>query len=133
VDFDTMLAEADILSIHVHLTESTRHIIDRDALSRMKDGVVLINTSRGALIDEDAFLEALRSGKVAAAGVDTINGEWNENIQDHPLVAYARDHDNLLISPHVGGITYEAQEMAYARAAEHLHGYLKSLTPEDLE
>jgi len=126
VDFDTLLRESDILSIHIHLTEENRGLIGREAFSKMKNGIVLINTSRGAIIDEEAFLEALESGKVGAAGLDVISGEWRSDLADHPLIRYAREHDNLLISPHVGGVAFEAQVMATGFAAKKLADYLRS-------
>jgi D-3-phosphoglycerate dehydrogenase len=127
VDFHTLLSESDILSIHIHLTEKTRKLINQDAFAKMRDGIVLINTSRGAIIDETAFLEALESGRVSAAGIDIIDGEWNPDLFSHPLIAYARSHDNLLITPHVGGVTYEAQTMAYTKTADKLYEYLAAL------
>ena len=111
VDFDTLLRQSDILSIHIHLTEKNKHLINADAFSKMKSQAVLINTSRGAIIDEQALLNALRSNKIAGAGLDVITGEWNENLEQHPLIRYAKTHENLLISPHIGGVTYESQKM----------------------
>lgn len=111
VDFDTLLARSDVLSIHIHLTEENRGLISREAFAKMKPGIVIINTSRGAIIDEDAFVEALESGGVAGAGLDVIHGEWRDDLADHPLIRYAREHDNLVIVPHLGGVTYEAQDM----------------------
>ncbi|MBA7568370.1 Hydroxypyruvate reductase [subsurface metagenome] len=125
VDFDTLLEEADILSIHIHLSPDTRGLIGAKAFAKMKQGIVIINTSRGAIIDEQAFLEALETGKVAAAGLDVIEGEWCRDLADHPLIRYAREHDNLLISPHVGGVTFESQAKAYARAATKLADFFK--------
>ena len=127
VDMDTLLGKSDVLSIHIHLTEDNRGIMDRMAFSKMKPGVVLINTSRGAVIDEPALVEALESGIVGAAGLDVITGEWEENLADHPLIRYASVNDNLLISPHLGGVTYESQEMAYNRTAFHLASYLAKI------
>ena len=109
VSFDELLERSDVISIHVHLDESTKNMIDDSAFAKMKDGVFIINTARGAIIDEDALLRALTSGKVAGAGLDVINGEWMENIGEHPLIKYAGTHDNLLISPHTGGTCFEAQ------------------------
>ena len=104
VDFDTLLRESDVLSIHVHLTDETRGLISKEAFAKMKDGVVIINTSRGAIIDEQAFLEALKSSKVSAAGLDVIEGEWMEDISKHPLVQYAQEHDTVLIIGHQADI-----------------------------
>ncbi len=125
VDFDTLLRESDVISIHVHLNDETRGLISRAAFDGMKDGVVLINTSRGALIDEEAFLENLESGKVAAAGLDVIDGEWMENVGRHPLVQYAQKHDNLLITSHIGGATYESIVDARVFLAKRLAEYIE--------
>ncbi|MFB0564468.1 MAG: NAD(P)-dependent oxidoreductase [Candidatus Aminicenantaceae bacterium] len=125
VDFDTLLSESDVLTIHIHLTEKNRGILSREAFRNMKQGVVIINTSRGALIDEEALLEALESGKVAAAGLDVIQGEWDHNLVDHPLIKYAREHDNLIITPHIGGATVESIIDARIYVAQKLAYYIK--------
>lgn len=94
----------------------------------MKPGAVLINTSRGAIIDESAFLHALESGQLAGAGVDVIEGEWNDDLSRHPLIRYANDHQNLVISPHIGGVTFESQRMAYDHTARKLLNYLSTIS-----
>ena len=127
VDFDTLLSESDVISIHIHLDDSTAGLISREAFAKMKDGVVLINTSRGAIIDEEAFLEALESGKVGAAGIDVIHGEWMEDITKHPLVQYTQTHDNLVISPHIGGSTVESIAGARRFMAKKLADYLSTV------
>ena len=127
VDFDTLLAESDVLSLHIHLTPETQGIIGAAEFGKMKDGVVLINTSRGALIDEEAFVAALESGKVAAAGLDVIHGEWNEDISRHPLIRYAASHSNLIITPHIGGSTWESNRDARLFTARKLIRYMKSV------
>ncbi|MDF2721306.1 MAG: putative D-isomer specific 2-hydroxyacid dehydrogenase NAD-binding [Paenibacillus sp.] len=125
VSFDELLARADVVSVHVHLTPDTTKLLDRDAFARMKDGVYILNTSRGAIIDEAALLEALQSGKVAGAGLDVIDGEWSEDVSSHPLVAYSRSNGNVLISPHIGGVTLESQTLAYRRTVDKLLDYLR--------
>jgi D-3-phosphoglycerate dehydrogenase len=124
-DMETLLAQSDVISIHVHLTQQTRGMISRDAFAKMKHGVVLINTSRGAIIDEAALLEALQSGKVAAAGLDVIDGEWMKDITQHPLVRYAQQHNNLVITPHVGGATVESIGDARIFMAKKLAEYIQ--------
>jgi len=124
VSFERLLRDSDILTIHIHLTDQNRGLIGRDALAAMKPGSILINTSRGAIIDEAALIDALENGPLAAAGLDVIEGEWREDMTDHPLMVYARTHHNLIITPHVGGVTYEAQEMAYEATAQNLADYL---------
>jgi D-3-phosphoglycerate dehydrogenase len=120
VDFDTLLRESDVLTIHVHLTPENVKLIGRDAFAKMKPGLILVNTSRGGIIDEAAFLAALDSGRVGAAGLDVVDGEWREDLAEHPLIRYARVHDNLVISPHVGGVTREAQALVMAFVADRM-------------
>jgi D-3-phosphoglycerate dehydrogenase len=125
VDFDTLFRESDVVSIHVHLTDANRKLVNRDALLKMKRGSIIINTSRGAVIDEPALLDALNSGHLAGAGLDVIEGEWEPNIRDHPLLRYLREHDNVVITPHIGGVTHESQRMAFAHTVKKLKDYLQ--------
>jgi len=127
VDFDTLLRESDVICLHVHLRENTRNLLSREAFARMKDGVVIINTSRGGLIDEQAFLEALESGKVAAAGVDVLcETDWMDDVTRHPLVKYAQKHDNLVIVPHIGGSCVESIAGARIFMAQKLADYIRN-------
>lgn len=100
---DAVMEESDFVSVHVHLTDETTGLIGRPELGRMKAGAVLVNTSRGAIVDEAGLLEALESGRLGAAGLDVLSGE--PDTADDPLVKYARNHDNLLITPHIGGFS----------------------------
>jgi D-3-phosphoglycerate dehydrogenase len=129
VDFETLLRESDVLSIHIHLTERNLNLLDREAIFCMKKGAILINTSRGAIIDETALLEALETGHLAGAGLDVIDGEWEPNIEQHPLLAYARQHQNLVVTPHIGGVTIESQRMAFARTVQKLADFLTTQGP----
>jgi D-3-phosphoglycerate dehydrogenase len=122
---EKLLPQADVVSIHVHLTDETRGMIGCEQFSSMKRGAVLINTSRGAIVDEAALLEALQSGKLLGAGLDVIDGEWRPDIAQHPLIQYASKHQNLVISPHIGGVTFESQRMAYARTVEMILNFLR--------
>lgn len=127
VDFSTLLRESDILSIHIHLTPENKGLFNADAFSLMKPGAVLLNTSRGAIIDEMALLAALEGGHLSGAGLDVINGEWDNDLNDHPLIAYARYHQNLVISPHTGGSTFESQRDTLEFTAHKLANYLRQL------
>jgi D-3-phosphoglycerate dehydrogenase / 2-oxoglutarate reductase len=120
VDFDSLLRRADVVTLHIHLTEANRGFFNRDVIRRMKPGSILINTSRGAIVDEAAVIEALESGTLGAYGTDVIDGEWRDDLNQHPLIRYARDHDNVVITPHIGGVTYEAQAMACGHIADML-------------
>jgi D-3-phosphoglycerate dehydrogenase / 2-oxoglutarate reductase len=123
VDFERLITTADIISLHVHLREDTFHIINRDAIARMKPGVILINTARGDLIDEEAMVDALQSGHIGAAGIDVVHNEWDPNLQRRLLLEYARSHDNLVLTPHVGGATLESITGARVFVAEKLSEY----------
>ncbi len=116
-----LLEASDVVSVHAPLNEQTRHLLGPEAFRRLKPGAVLVNTSRGAVVDEQALLAALERGQVAAAGLDVLEGE--PNIARHPLVRYARTHTNLIITPHLGGCTPEALRPVLAcscrRIADH--------------
>lgn len=119
VSMETLLEKADIVSLHCPLTAETRHLISHDAFARMKDGVILINTARGAVVDTDALLAALESGKVAGAGLDVF--------PDEPHVPAALlQHDRVVCTPHIGTNTSLTRcEMAQAcsrQILDVLHG-----------
>jgi len=124
VDFNTLLAESDILSVHIHLNDETRNMFSDQTFSKMKNGAIIINTSRGAIIDEQALLRSLESGKIGGAGLDVIHGEWDTDLQKHPLIQYANFHTNLIISPHIGGSTTESIEGARIFTARKLANHL---------
>lgn len=102
---DDIIEKSDFITIHTPLTEETRALIDAEALSRMKDGVFLICTARGGIIDEKALLDALNSGKVAGAALDVFGVEppVNQELINHP---------NVIATPHMAGQTSEAQRRA---------------------
>lgn len=93
--FDELLAEADVLSLNVPLNEKTRHMIDAKALAKCKKGVVIINTARGAVIDEAALVEALESGHVGSAGLDV----FEEEPKIHPGLV---KNERVMLLPHMG-------------------------------
>ena len=124
VGFETLLRESDALSLHIHLTRDTQGIIGRKQIARMKPGAVIINTARGALIDEDALVDALESGHLGGFGADTICDEWDERLSEHRLIRYAATHRNAVITPHMGGSTYESNRDARLFTAKKLAAYL---------
>lgn len=99
---DEILSNSDIISLHVPALPSTYHMINRSSIAKMKDGVCLVNTARGPLVDTDALVEALNSGKIAAAALDTYEQE------PVPPDALLLRCNNLITTPHIGGETYEA-------------------------
>ncbi len=112
VDLDTLLRESDYITVHMPLTDQTRYMIDEAALAKTKKGVRLFNCARGGIIKESALVAALKSGHVAAAGLDVY--------EDEPLPA---DHElrrlpNVTLTPHLGASTAEAQESVGIEIAE---------------
>lgn len=105
-----LLACSDVVTIHASLSDSTRGLIGRHELATMKPGALLINTSRGEIVDDAALLELLASGHLGGAALDVLRGENAGGVAELPLVAYARTHAELLITPHIGGCTYESME-----------------------
>lgn len=126
VGLDDLLRRADVVTIHVHLTPSTDGLIGRDAFAKMKRNAILLNTSRGRIVDETALLEALRDQQIAGAGLDVVDGEWlsRDALFNHPLIAYSRAHENLLIVPHIGGATTESIYGARVFMARKIADYL---------
>lgn len=98
-DLDSLLATSDIVSIHVPLLESTRHMFNEETFAKMKDGTLLVNTARGGIVDLDALLKAVDSGKLMGAAMDTVEGEPLQ--ADHPALS----HEKIIITPHGGGNT----------------------------
>lgn len=107
----SLLGQSDIVSLHVPLLKETRHMISSREFGYFKTGAVLINTSRGAIIDSESLLIALQTKKLSAAALDVLDDEGLVIQQGrHLLLDYAKDHDNLLITPHIGGATFESVE-----------------------
>ena len=112
VALDTLLAEADVISLNLALNDETRGIIDAERIARMRPGVILINTARGALVDEAALIAALRSGRIGRAGLDVFHAE--PLASDHPLARL----DNVTISAHAAFRTLEASMTLMRRAID---------------
>ncbi|MDS0281423.1 hydroxyacid dehydrogenase [Haloarcula onubensis] len=110
-DFRELFARSDAVSIHAPLTPETRHVVSTDELTALGERGVLINTARGPIVDEEALLEALDSGALGGAGLDTFEEE--PPAEDHPLFG----RDDVLLTPHVGGVTEEALARMSQRAA----------------
>ena len=118
VSFDEVLSRSDVISIHCPLTDQTRGLVDREAFSKMKDGVIIINTARGAIIDEEALVDALKSGKVYAAGLDVVDGEPVH--EKKPIF----DCDNATITAHIAWAPEEARFRTIRIATENLRNYI---------
>ena len=121
-DIDRICRECDIISLHVPLTDETRGMISRERIDSMKYGVVLVNTARGAVCDEQAIADAVISGKIGALGCDVYSKEpFGE---DHPFSAIL-DRPNVCLTPHMAWGSYEARQRCVRRMAENITEFYK--------
>jgi D-3-phosphoglycerate dehydrogenase len=128
VPFDELIAGSDILSIHVPLTRHTANIIDAARIARMKDGAIIVNTARGGIVDEAALVDALVSGKLRGAGIDTFAEEPPP--RDHPLLGL----ENVVVTPHAGGGVFDNVENVARHAIGNMMKVLNGtpLAPQDV-
>ena len=118
VDFDTLLAQSDVVFLHCNLTPENEKMINKASLAKMKDGSILINNSRGQLIDEQDVADALKAGKLAAAGLDVV---YTEPIQaDNPLLTAP----NCIITPHMSWGAKEARQRIMDITVENVKAYV---------
>jgi D-3-phosphoglycerate dehydrogenase len=110
VDLDQLLEESDIVSLHADYRESNFGMLNCTHFSKMKPSSVFINTARGELVDETALLIALENRKIRGAALDVLTDENSLDFSANPLLQYAKKHDNLLLTPHIGGYTRESLE-----------------------
>ncbi len=126
VSFDKVISSSDILSLHVPLTEETNHLISYKELEKMKENAILINVSRGGLIDEKALSEYLKSGKVRGVGLDVM--EDHNPSSTNPLFEY----ENVIVTPHTAFFSQESSEELQIRSCEQLYGVLNGKKPKFL-
>jgi D-3-phosphoglycerate dehydrogenase / 2-oxoglutarate reductase len=120
---DELLAEADVISLHAPVTDGTVGMIGAKQFAAMRDGVVFLNTARAQLHDTDALVDALRAGKVGAAGLDHFVGEMLAT--DHPLTGMP----NVVLTPHIGGATWNTEARQAQMVADDLEALLSGNTP----
>lgn len=123
---EELVAGVDVVSLHAPAQECTYKMINRGIFLNFKPGSYFINTARGELVDEEALLEMLQSGHLTGAALDVLDGEFIPGFQvsSHPLVAYAREHDNLFLTPHIGGSTVDAWRETEGRVIKLAQAYL---------
>ncbi len=120
---EEVLKEADIVSLHVPLLPSTKHLINKERLDLMKDTSILVNTARGAVVDEAALVEALKSKKIAAAGLDVFEGEPE-------LAPGLADLSNVVLTPHIASASFVARDEMAKVAAQNIIDCLEGRTPK---
>lgn len=135
VSLDDLCSRSDFISLHCPLNKETYHIINSDTLSKMRDGVIIINTSRGALIDTDALIDALRSGKVGGAGLDVYEEEsdlffedFSEKIVQDEDLAFLLSMPNVLITSHQAFLTEEALTQIAKVTTDNLYAFFSGNT-----
>ncbi len=126
VDLKTLLLESDIITLHVPLTAETTHLIGKDELESMKEDSVLVNTSRGQVVDEDALYEALKAGKIGSAGLDVFREEPIP--KESPLLGL----DNVVVAPHIGSATRKTRATMARMCAENLIVALEGERPPNI-
>ena len=119
VELDELLQSADIVSVHLPLNDETRHLLNKDKLSLMKESAVIINVARGPIIDDSALADLLNKGKIAGAGIDVFDGE-PPLPADYPLLSAK----NAILTPHVGFLSDEAMELRAQIAFENTKAFI---------
>lgn len=124
-ELDNLLSQSDFITLHVPLTDQTRHMINKDTLSKMKKGACLINTARGPVVDEHDLVDALRSGHLGGAALDVFDNEPNINPE---LIGM----ENVVLTPHIASATWEARERMGEQAVSSILDVLEGKKPENL-
>ena len=128
LELDEILARADIVTVHLPLNQSTNGILGSKFFQNIKEGAFFLNTARGEILDDESLIAALKEGRVAAAAMDVLPDEVSLHedwLKNSKLAIYARDNKNLIITPHIGGVTYESVEQTNAFIIQKLKYYLR--------
>ncbi|MDW8063332.1 MAG: D-isomer specific 2-hydroxyacid dehydrogenase family protein [Candidatus Caldarchaeum sp.] len=122
-DLETLLKESDIVTLHAPYTDETKHIINSRTIGLMKHGAVLVNTARGGLVDTEALVQALKTGRIRYAALDVVEGDYVD--ATHPLLQFG----NVVVTPHIGAYTYESFVGIDESVAEAVEAVVKGLRP----
>ena len=127
INMDGLFKRSDIVSLHVLLTDQTQNLIKEKHLRSMKPTAYLINTARAELIEKNALHQALKNNWIAGAGIDVMWDERSDgsHLKKDPLWNYAKTHKNLIILPHIGGVTFEAMALTQEFTADLVEKYVK--------
>ena len=126
VSMEDLFCHSNVLSVHVPLNPTKVHLVAEPQLNLLPAGTYLINTSRGDVVDENALLRALDKGTLSGAALDVLVNEWSSEIGESALIQYARSHTNLLLTPHIGGATFESMAATEVFMANKLGEFLQS-------
>ena len=132
VDYETIYEQSDLISLHAFLNEESYHLVNDDTIAKMKDGVILINTARGGLVDIEALIRGIRSGKIGAAGLDVYEGEnanvyqnREDQILGHSIAARLCSFPNVVLTSHQAFFTYEALQQIAQVTLDNAERYAK--------
>ena len=109
---EDLFQECDVISLHVHVTDETKYIINKDLLGLVQKGLYIINTSRGEIVNELDIVNALNTGKLTGYGTDVIENEFDD-LTKSPIIKAMNSGENIIVTPHIGGMTIEGQTKAY--------------------
>lgn len=119
VSLNELLVQSDVISLHPKLTPSAKEMINKNTIEKMKQGVVLVNTARGGVVNSYDLIEGLESGKIATLGMDVFNGEYNSSLPPtDPLIERAKHDLRIIVTPHVGGATVDAHSKVFYKICE---------------
>jgi D-3-phosphoglycerate dehydrogenase len=125
VSLNELLQSSDVVTLHIHLDKENINFFNNEKFALLKRNAILLNSSRGGVLDEDALLAALESGQIAAAGLDVLANELGD-LKENKLIQYAKLHDNLLITPHCGGAAIDAQQSTFKEIITRIVNFLNS-------
>ena len=114
-----LIENCDVLSIHVHVTDETKYMINKDLFGYIKGDCYIVNTSRGEIVNEDDIVEGLKSGKITGYATDVVENEFDD-LTKSPIIKAMNEGENIIVTPHVGGMTIEGQTKAYKWAIKKL-------------
>lgn len=117
-DLEEIFEKSDIIDLHLPLNDDTENIINKKSIEKMKDGVIIINTARGGLIDESALIEAIENGKIYGVGLDVVRKE--PIAYDNPLLKY----DNIIITPHMAWAARETRQRLMDIASDNIKAFI---------
>tara|TARA_R110001583_G_scaffold26007_1_gene93966 strand:- start:627 stop:1562 length:936 start_codon:yes stop_codon:yes gene_type:complete len=109
---ENMFVNCDVISLHVHVTDETKYMINKKLLGLSKKDLYIINTSRGEIVNENDIVEALKNKKLLGYGTDVVEHEFS-NLKDSPIIKAMNKGENIIVTPHIGGMTIEGQTKAY--------------------
>jgi len=119
-----LLSQSDVIAIHVHVTEETQGMINKGCFNLMKEDALLVNTARGDIVNERDLVDYLKANLRARVATDVLEDEVRNRLNS-PLLKYAKESEQVIITPHIGGMSREAQEIAYGHAAYRLQNFFR--------